>query len=1068
MIQSCAITGNRAFESGGGIDCRNNSNPTITNNAISQNNAIYGGGIDCHANSAPSIAGNDITGNNVSSGGGVYCNSSSPAINNNRIAGNTASSNGGGIYCYNNSLPAIGNNRINANSASSGGGIYCADASPSIANNTISGNSAASGGGIDCSSSSPAIRNNSIIGNGATTGGGMYCRATSSPILANNIIAFNQSGITKETGSGAPVLRHNAAYNPGGNNYTNIAPGAGDINLDPKLEAPAYGRYHLNSDSPCIDAGNDADVETGWLDMDEQPRISGSHVDVGADEYDTTAYPFTPAVIRVRPSGSDDNDGSTWTLAKQSVQAGIDAASAAGGEVWVAEGTYYERITLKPFVNLYGGFAGSETERTLRNFKAHPTIMDGRQEGTVVTVNYSGYLLNRIDGLTIRNGQGGILCSYSSPAIANNTICGNSGASGNGILCSYASPVICNNVIVGNGAPRGGGIYCYYSSSPSILNNTVIANTARFGGGIYSHFTSAPILANNLIAFNQSGIFHEAGSTTPVLRNNAVYNPGGDNYTNIAPGTNDINLDPKLEAPEYGKYHLKSDSPCINTGNDADVQAGEVDMDGQTRIVGSHMDIGADEYDTTAYPFTPAIIRVRPSGNDDNNGSNWTLAKQSVQAGIDAASAVGGEVWVAEGTYNERITLKAFVYLYGGFAGSETERSQRNTQTHPALLDGQANGTVVTAANCGYRISRIDGLTVRNGTGTTLGKSTGGGGILCSYASPIIARNTIRQNNASNGGGIYCYSAFPIIAGNVICQNIATNGGGIYCGQCLPSITNNTICENTDSAGGGGILCDWLDAPITIANNIIAFNNSGILRTGRITPVLRNNCVYNPDGDNYTNCSAGTGDIQMDPLFVDRPAGNYHLLSTSPCRNAGNDTDVQPGGLDIDGQARNNETHVDIGADEYYAPAGYNITGQVTLQYRSDQSQVEVTVALRKNGQTVRTEILDLDTQGHYTIANVAPGNYSLLFSAQKFLKKALPVQIVDQDRSGQNVTLPVGDYDGDNEVTVFDINMILLAFGGIEGDPGWDPAADLDGDGEITVFDVNIVLLNFGMMGDE
>ncbi|MCC6484011.1 MAG: hypothetical protein IT209_04110, partial [Armatimonadetes bacterium] len=58
------------------------------------------------------------------------------------------------------------------------------------------------------------------------------------------------------------------------------------ISADPLFADRANGDFHLQSASPCIDAGLDSAVPS-WLltDMDGQPRISGLHVDIGADEY---------------------------------------------------------------------------------------------------------------------------------------------------------------------------------------------------------------------------------------------------------------------------------------------------------------------------------------------------------------------------------------------------------------------------------------------------------------------------------------------------------------------------------------------------------------------------------------------------------------------------------------------------------------------------------------------------------------------------------------------------------------------------------------------------------------
>jgi hypothetical protein len=86
---------------GGGITCKNSSDPTITNNTITMNSAATaGGGIACLDYSDPIITNNTITGNSADLGGGIYGLDSFLTIRNNTITGNIASSYGGGIYGY--------------------------------------------------------------------------------------------------------------------------------------------------------------------------------------------------------------------------------------------------------------------------------------------------------------------------------------------------------------------------------------------------------------------------------------------------------------------------------------------------------------------------------------------------------------------------------------------------------------------------------------------------------------------------------------------------------------------------------------------------------------------------------------------------------------------------------------------------------------------------------------------------------------------------------------------------------------------------------------------------------
>jgi uncharacterized repeat protein (TIGR02543 family) len=134
-----------------------------------------------------------ITGGDGLCGGGIYIHTCSPTIQNNTISENTALYDSGGISIIGGS-PTIQYNTISENSASgSGGGIYIHTCSPTIEYNTISGNTAASGGGIYMHNSSSSIEDNTISGNTATRwGGGIYISGGSpGPDILYNTISVN-------------------------------------------------------------------------------------------------------------------------------------------------------------------------------------------------------------------------------------------------------------------------------------------------------------------------------------------------------------------------------------------------------------------------------------------------------------------------------------------------------------------------------------------------------------------------------------------------------------------------------------------------------------------------------------------------------------------------------------------------------------------------------------------------------------------------------------------------------------------------------------------------------------
>jgi len=212
---------------------------------IQNGSAEYGGGIWCQF-SSPSIRDCILHNNSASWGGGIYCSFSSPTINSCTITENLANT-GGGIGCQYSS-PQFSNCILHNNSASWGGGIYCSFSSPDIMNCTFNKNSTDLGGGIYCSSSSPTITNSILWGD-----------------LPNEVFLYNS----------IPLIT-----------FSNIQKGyegEGNIDEDPLFYDPNRGEYHLQTGSPCIDAG----INNGAPDKDIEgkPRPFAEKVDLGAHEF---------------------------------------------------------------------------------------------------------------------------------------------------------------------------------------------------------------------------------------------------------------------------------------------------------------------------------------------------------------------------------------------------------------------------------------------------------------------------------------------------------------------------------------------------------------------------------------------------------------------------------------------------------------------------------------------------------------------------------------------------------------------------------------------------------------
>jgi len=483
------------------------------------------------------------------------------------------------------------------------------NARPNVVNNTFLQNSASLSNGATSSDLGGAI---AFIGSSSTN--------TSQALLANNLIAYNSTGLYA---SGRyPDVRNNLVYGSFKVNYAGIGDQtglSGNLSVAPRLAGP-YGDAHLTQDSPARDAGDSSVVGSDWVDIDGLRRISGSGVDIGADEFDGTIIQIAKRVFYVRPDGNDANAGTTWAAAKRTLENALASAAFEGGEVWVQAGTYSERVRVEMFTYLIGGFKGDEATQDARNWATNPTIVDGGAdrdnpvpEDPVVSVSGTdGYA--SVDGLTIQNGSarfGAGLNVFGSAYIANNLVRSNIGITsvtnaspaGAGLYCNVGSPVIVNNVFAGNTVRqsagtfgRGGGIYLDVplGQTPRIINNTIVNNrSAGEGGGVYMTSTTVADVVGNIIAFNSTGI--TAMNTTNIALANCSYGNTGNNYNGIQVGQGTVVGDPLLVDWRNGNFRLRSDSPCINAGVVTDV-TGSLDFYAGTRVIDGVPDIGADEF----------------------------------------------------------------------------------------------------------------------------------------------------------------------------------------------------------------------------------------------------------------------------------------------------------------------------------------------------------------------------------------------------------------------------------------------------------------------------------------
>lgn len=255
IVSNCIIAGNTAHSDyGGGA-----FGGTLINCLLTNNLASYGGGaasnilINCtltknlaaqHANGSAGV------------GGGASFSTLMGCMVSNNVAYQGGGANGGVIV----------NSLVSSNKATYGGGAYS-----DVLNNCLLKNNHANfmGGGADgC-----ALVNCSVVSNTATQYGGGIAGGS-----ATNCIIYYNSASFLPPNSYFPV---NITYccttpDPGS--------GFGNITNDPAFVNLAGGDFHLQTNSPCINSGNNAYVSNS-TDFDGHARIAGGTVDMGAYEF---------------------------------------------------------------------------------------------------------------------------------------------------------------------------------------------------------------------------------------------------------------------------------------------------------------------------------------------------------------------------------------------------------------------------------------------------------------------------------------------------------------------------------------------------------------------------------------------------------------------------------------------------------------------------------------------------------------------------------------------------------------------------------------------------------------
>ncbi len=309
------------------------------------------------------------------------------------------------------------------------------------------------------------------------------------------------------------------------------------------------------------------------------------------------------------------------------------------------------------------------------------------------------------------------------------------------------------------------------------------------------------------------------------------------------------------------------------------------------------------------------VLYAAPEGLINGTCSTWGTACELRYALVLANS--GQEIWVKAGTYKPTdstqrsiaFQLKAGVAVYGGFAGMETDRTQRDPVANITILSGDLNeddgDNFENNSENSFHVvlgatdATLDGVTISGGNANESNPNDRGGGVLSNAANPTLANIIISHNAAYAGAGMYNDSSSPAMTNvtfndnaasysgggmqnyansnptltNVIfSNNSAQYGGGMFNNSSSPSLTDVTFFSNRATTQyGGGMHNEANSRPIlnqvTFKNNTASNHGGGMFNTGS-TPTLTNVTFYGNSTRDPNSWGGGMSNWGCSPILT--------------------------------------------------------------------------------------------------------------------------------------------------------------------------------------------------------
>lgn len=637
----------------------------------------------------------------------------------------------------------------------------------------------------------------------------------------------------------------------------------------------------------------------------------------GEDSSSWKRVKFTTPLIdldRLYVTTDGTGDASSWTNASNDLAWALNTAArikevfGTSAEVWVAEGTYYgmngeSAFTMVDGVNVYGGFAGTETELSQRDINNHPTVLDGQNSRRVLYQPVSFDDQTVWDGFTIQNGN---VSNFS----------GNSYNNYGGGAFIRNKGVLRNCRIINNAAYCGGGVYgsasSSYNSGAALEACTISHNTSsNSGAGVYAYYTrlSRCEVSYNTSSSNGAGVYVQYASvdrdviSNCLIANNTSNSSSGagiymSSKTKIQSSTivNNKNKNTYSGAGVYAYYDAPIEN-CIVWGNRNN--NGEANLANsyeckysaiEGAYSGTNLILLASEPDPNT-PYYPNFVNPSQTAGSEDVTANvdWRLADGSICVNrgdnelMEAADSLDmeGNVRVQVGTvdlgcyespYNA-ITLPEYngiVYVKENGTGNGTSWDNAMSSLSSAIaIASMYNADVWVAAGTYYGDSvsanafiLMDGVNVYGGF---VGNEAANYDLsLRDYVTNQTIldgqhnQRLLFQNNDFSTRAVW--DGFTMRNGNAKSNNNGGRGGCAYLKHGV-TLRNCVITENTASSYGGGVYTAYDDYynndTIFLINCQLNYNTSGYVAGGAYLnrSVAMLNCVV----DHNTSHGYGGG-----------------------------------------------------------------------------------------------------------------------------------------------------------------------------------------------------------------